>query len=158
MNSLTQINTPRKLSSLETIELAMDEVCRTMKVEVSKGFFITLAISELASNMIRHGSSNATLVDDLTVKVFSTTKSIKVVLEDRCDPLPKTVVNQLLVNDGTITNYDTAIQNLPESGWGLDLIHSAASSVSYERKEHKNVYEVAFDLLSNEQITCAPLA
>lgn len=146
MNSLKQINTARKLSSLEAIELAMDDVCRTLDIEGTKAYFITLAISELASNMIRHGSSGNESPDDLKVEVFSASKSITVVLEDRCDALPETVVSQLIENDGTVRDYDTTLENLPESGWGLDLVHSAASSVSYKRKQHKNVYEVAFEL------------
>ena len=148
MNSLKHITTARKLSSLETIELAMDDVCRSLNVDPPKAFFITLAISELASNMIRHGSSSSKSSDDLTVEVFSSSKSITVVLEDRCDPIPKAVVNNFIVNDGTISEYDTTICNIPESGWGLDLVHSAASSVLYKRKKHTNSYEVAFELVS----------
>jgi anti-sigma regulatory factor (Ser/Thr protein kinase) len=146
MNSLKHITTARKLSSLETIELAMDDVCRTLDVDGPKAFFITLAISELASNMIRHGSSSSKSSDDLTVEVFST--SITVVLEDRCDPIPKAVAKNFIENDGTISEYDTTLCNLPESGWGLDLVHSAASSVLYKRKQHRNIYEVAFELMS----------
>ena len=152
MNSLKQINTVRKLSSLEAIELAMDEVCRTLDVEGSKAFFITLAISELASNMIRHGSSSCNAsADDLNIEVFSTAESIVVVLEDCSDPLPKPVIKRLTENDGKISEYDTTLCNLPESGWGLDLVHSAAASVSYKRKMHKNVYEVAFELDSTAE-------
>lgn len=150
MNSLKQITTARKLSSLEGIELVMDDVCRNLGVEGTKAYFITLAISELASNMIRHASRSRKLPDDLFVEVFTTAKSIIVVLEDRCEPLSKHVVSILTENDGTISEYDTTIRNLPESGWGLDLLHTAANSVSYKRKEDKNVYEVAFDLMSSE--------
>ena len=158
MNSLKQMNTARKLSSLETIELAMDDVCRTLDVEGSKAYFITLAISELASNMIRHGSSCNKASDELSVEVFSTSASITVVLEDRCDALSNSVIDQLMENDGKVTDYDTAVANLPESGWGLDIIHSAASSVSYKRKRHKNVYEVAFELLATDQLLKMPAA
>lgn len=146
MNSLKQITTARKLSSLEAIELAMDEVCQTLNIEGVKAYFITLAISELASNMIRHGSSGSRAPDDITVEVFSEPLIITVVLEDRCDALPQAVVSQLVENDGTIRVYDTTLENLPESGWGLDLVHSAASSVIYKRKKHKNVYEVIFEV------------
>ena len=153
MNSLKQINSVRMLSSLEAIELGMDEVCRTLDVEGSKAFFITLAISELASNMIRHGCNGSNLSsDNISVEVFSSSELITVVLEDCCDPLPKKVVKKLTENDGTISEYDKSLANLPESGWGLDLVHNAALSVSYKRKQNKNVYEVVFGISPEDKL------
>lgn len=149
MNSLKQLNTRRELASLEKIELAIDEVCHDLKIEGTAAYFITLAISELASNMIRHGKHENQLQDDLVVEVFSSNESIKVVLKDHCRPLSNTVQRQLLERDGTVRQYDTSIQNIPESGWGLDLIHSAASSVSYCRAAERNVYELGFKIEAN---------
>lgn len=146
MNSMMQLNTKRVLASLEEIELAIDDVCRKLEVEGTAAYFITLAISELASNMIRHGKQENSQMDDLNVEVFTSDGSLKIVLEDSCKPLSKTVIRQLVERDGTIAQYDTSIPNIPESGWGLDLIHNAASSVSYCRTDERNVYELAFKL------------
>lgn len=152
MNTLRKIQTARKLSSLQSIELAINDACMTLGVEQSRAYFITLAISELASNMIRHGCSNSTLPDELFVEVLSSSTSLKVVMADGCDPLPSDIVNKLIAHDGTIAPFDTTICNLPESGWGLDLIHSAAESVAYRRKKQQNVYEVAFELESSNPV------
>lgn len=148
MNSLKQLSAARKLSSLEVIELAVEEVCENLSVEGTRAYFITLAVSELASNMIRHGRSGHSVTDELTVEIHSTDTTIKVVLKDCCEPLPRVVITQLTDNDGTIRNYDTTLCNLPESGWGLDLVHSAATSVTYDRRSNRNVYEVVFDITS----------
>lgn len=154
---MKQINTKRELSSLEQIELAIDDVCCELKIEGTKAYFITLAISELASNMIRHGKKQDNqLTDDLNVEVFSCDESLKVVMADHCQPLSDKMIHKLVERDGTVRQYDTSIPNIPESGWGLDLIHSAASSVTYSRVEESNVYELAFKIeaapASNEGI------
>ena len=145
MNTLKKITTTRTLSSLESIELAVEDVCLTLDIKGSHANFITLAISELASNMIIHGGGSVKSPDNLTVKIYSSRASVTVVMEDGCEPLPVAVVKRLEENSGVVSEYDTTISNLPESGWGLDLISSAASSVSYQRKNQKNIYELAFE-------------
>ena len=149
MNTLKQITTTRTLSSLELIEMTIEDACLTLNVNGNQAYFITLAISELACNMIVHGGSTNKSPDDLTIKVFSSTASITVVVEDECDPLTNAVEKKLVENSGTVSEYDTTVSNLPECGWGLDLIHSAAVSVSYQRKNQKNVYELAFERMES---------
>jgi len=49
--------------------------------------------------------------------------------------------------DIDIASLDDILE-LPESGWGIQLIKSVCDEVSYNRVADKNVYKLTFDLSS----------
>jgi len=143
---IKQLEIGRELVSLEAIEQVITDICESDGIEEISTYFITLAITELASNMVRHGEPDNRVEDQLSVKVFTSDTLFKVILTDSCLPLPETVVNLLINSDIKFPHPGDSIESIPESGWGLDLIHSAAHSFTYTRFDNRNVYELVFKI------------
>ena len=110
-----------------------------------------LAVVELLTNIINHsdGAAQRGLInircrytgDDFTVTISEsgTALSAKVVraYTDEIVSMPEV----------DVSNLDDILE-LPESGWGIQLIKSVCDEVSYNRVADKNVYKMTFDLSS----------
>lgn len=143
---IRSINASRVIASLTDIELLIEEACRDLEVEDVEAFHVTLAVSEMASNIIRHSEFDSKLEDCLVVEVYSALSTIKVLLIDHCNELCDALVEQMVNREGSVAPHHARLEDVPESGWGLGLIHSAANSVVYRREDGCNLYELVFAL------------
>ena len=108
---------------------------------------IELAIVELLNNIVNY-SENTPAGSWITIHVRLADTSLKVVVSDRSDALGSELAG--LYTDKTVSmpTLDIGVAELPESGWGIQLIKSACDDVSYRRSGQTNLYELTFDLAS----------
>ena len=84
----------------------------------------------------------------ITIHLRLTEASLAVVVSDRGDALGSELAK--LYTDETVSmpTLDIGVADLPESGWGIQLIKSACDRISYRRSNQTNLYELTFDLTS----------
>lgn len=108
---------------------------------------LELAVVELLNNIINY-SANTPSDSWITIHVRLTEASLAVVVSDRGDALGSELAK--LYTDETVSmpTLDIGVADLPESGWGIQLIKSACDRISYRRSNQTNLYELTFDLTS----------
>ena len=108
---------------------------------------LELAVVELLNNIINY-SANTPSDSWITIHVRLTEASLAVVVSDRGDALGSELAK--LYTDETVSmpTLDIGVADLPESGWGMQLIKSACDRISYRRSNQTNLYELTFDLTS----------
>ena len=108
---------------------------------------LELAVVELLNNIINY-SANLPSDSWITIHVRLTETSLAVVVSDRGDALGSELAK--LYTDETVSmpTLDIGVADLPESGWGMQLIKSACDRISYRRSNQTNLYELTFDLTS----------
>ena len=108
---------------------------------------LELAVVELLNNIINY-SANLPSDSWITIHVRLTEASLAVVVSDRGDALGSELAK--LYTDETVSMpmLDIGVADLPESGWGMQLIKSACDRISYRRSNQTNLYELTFDLTS----------
>lgn len=108
---------------------------------------LELAVVELLNNIINY-SANTPSDSWVTIHVRLTEASLAVVVSDRGDALGSELAK--LYTDETVSmpTLDIGVADLPESGWGMQLIKSACDRISYRRSNQTNLYELTFDLTS----------
>lgn len=108
---------------------------------------LELAVVELLNNIINY-SANTPSDSWVTIHVRLTEASLAVVVSDRGDALGSELAK--LYTDETVSmpTLDIGVADLPESGWGIQLIKSACDRISYRRSNQTNLYELTFDLTS----------
>lgn len=107
---------------------------------------IELAVVELLNNIVNYSGAAPETPIDIQCRFnggdFSVT--ISAVGQELSEELAREYASDSINMPG----LDTGIDNLPESGWGIQLIKSACDKVSYQRVKNKNVYKLIFDLSS----------
>ena len=108
---------------------------------------LELAVVELLNNIINY-SANLPSDSWITIHLRLTEASLAVVVSDRGDALGSELAK--LYTDETVSmpTLDIGVADLPESGWGMQLIKSACDRISYRRSNQTNLYELTFDLTS----------
>lgn len=106
---------------------------------------VELAIVELLTNIIRH--SKEVPVDGLIeLNCRQAAARFTVTVSDRGQALSSDVASEYANDSVIMPSLDLGIDELPESGWGIQLIKSACDQVSYKRSNEKNIYKLSFDL------------
>ena len=108
---------------------------------------LELATVELLNNIVNY-SSNQSSDSWITIHVSLTDTSLLVVVSDRSGALSSKLAELYTDKCVSMPTIDIGIDDLPESGWGVQLIKSACDEVSYRRSNQTNIYELTFDLMS----------
>ena len=119
------------------------------KGEASKN--MELAVVELLTNVINH-SEGAAKNALISIRCKYTGDDFAVTVSDSGRALSANVASAytdevVSMPDIDVTSLDDILE-LPESGWGIQLIKSVCDEVSYNRVADKNVYKLTFDLSS----------
>ena len=108
---------------------------------------LELAVVELLNNIINY-SANTPSDSWITIHVRLTEASLAVVVSDRGDALGSELAKLYTDEIVSMPTLDIGVADLPESGWGIQLIKSACDRISYRRSNQTNLYELTFDLTS----------
>ena len=106
---------------------------------------IELAVVELLTNITGYAKVAS---DDALIRLHCQFEGgdFKITVSERGRALSANLA-QVYSNDKvSMPDISQSIDNLPESGWGIQLIKSVCDKVSYRRVKDKNVYELIFDL------------
>ncbi|MDY0040525.1 MAG: ATP-binding protein [Desulforhabdus sp.] len=120
-----------RLEHVALLGLAVRSICAPLPLSPTEVYQIELSVVEAANNIIKHAYRGQ---PGHAVEVIATISADHLIVEI-CDsgiPIPK--------ERRTAADYDpTDVLNLPESGMGLHIIHTAMDKVEYERHGHKNI-------------------
>ncbi len=106
---------------------------------------VELAVVELLNNIINY--SKDVPVDGLIeLNCRFVDPDFTVTVSDRGQEIDNVVANEYSKDDIRMPSVDISIVDLPESGWGIQLIKSACDEISYRRSKGKNIYRLSFDL------------
>lgn len=126
-------------------------LCSLTGSDYSRAKNMELAIVELLNNIINYGKSqqSGTLIDlhckfddgDFVVTVSHRGQALE-------PNVASAYTNETIEMPGVGVDIEVGIPDLPECGWGIQLIKSACDEVDYRRVGEKNVYQLSFSLLS----------
>ncbi len=108
--------------------------------------FTTLAIIEAMANTFEHGFQSIEISDpEIRITISKVAQKVTATIKDSGDTIPKNVLEQMSNTGVNMPSTDVSNDDLPVSGWGLNLINSATSSVRYYQIENLNHLELTFD-------------
>ena len=139
------IQIPRMLCHLHEAESLVHDVCAVIDMQPKQAYFVTLAVSELISNIVRHGVSRH-CPDVVDMRLERLVDKLVIVVEDHCDALSETVAARYQATTDDAFSNSLTVEDCAESGWGVDLIASTATSVHYARLGERNRMEMQFDI------------
>jgi len=121
-------------------------LCGELDLAAVKPSSVELAVVEAVNNSIIHAyqseSGNAV---DVTFEYFADRLSIKI--KDYGKPMPNSVAVRL--SGRAVTQpIDVPKQDLPESGWGIELLKAICDQVSYQSLHSGNTTSLSFKLAS----------
>ena len=100
---------------------------------------VKIALAEAINNVVEHAYAGVAAAD-VQIDCSLCAKKLVIQITDTGDPMP-----ELRIPSGTPPSVDTALQDLPEGGFGWHLIHQLASDIQYERKSGGNLLCLRFD-------------
>lgn len=136
---------PRQLSRLYEVESLVERVCTDEGIDSRQTYFVTLAVSELVSNIVRHGICDST-PDVVELSLVREKSELRIVVEDFCRVLPGAITERYALAAPEPVVVPTSIEACAESGRGVDLILRTATSVKYTRCGTRNRMELCFSL------------
>jgi len=115
-----------------------------LDLAAAKPSSVELAVVEAVNNSIEHAyrfePGNSV---DVTFEFFDDCLNIKI--KDYGEPMPSSVAVQL--SDGAVLpRLDVPKHDLPESGWGIELLKTICDKVSYQRLQSENTVSLSFKL------------
>ncbi len=109
--------------------------------------FVTLSIVEALANVFEHGleskETSGKSESNVIINIARKASCSVVEIIDNGEPAPSTVREKLANNGSTMPDINAS--ELPDSGWGLNLIQFAASTIKYSTENGLNYLELTFD-------------
>ena len=130
------------LESLSDTQMEIENLMQDLFADDIKLNFVTLSIIEVLANVFEHGSEDANNVVLAISKVDSVATAT---IKDDGKQIPDKVIAVMSGQSMTMPDIDVQLDELPDSGWGLNLIQHACSSVNYRRDNNRNYLELNFD-------------
>lgn len=132
------------LSQVQHVGEAVRVLCSHLDLIAAKPSSVELAVVEAVNNSIEHAySSESGNSVDVSFEYDADCLSIKI-----CDygaPMPKSIAGQLS-SDIHMPSEAVEMDDLPVSGWGMQLLKSVCDEVSYHRQHSRNTLSLSFKL------------
>jgi len=142
-NKICSLTLPNRLSSLLVAERVVESVCLQANSSDKDTSAIVLAMSEALCNIIQYGFDSQ---DEQEIKLdISINKSVlNIMINDEGVAVPSSIVDQYNEGRVTLPSLDVATEDLPDSGWGINILLMTAKNVRYTRTSTGNQLELQF--------------
>ncbi len=109
---------------------------------------VELLVSELLTNVIKHSEPDGNNQPEFPVglTVIADRDILTLSVSEIGKPMSYDVVRRYTDTRIEMPSTDQDLPDLPESGWGVQLIKSICNDISYERLDDSNVLHLCFDL------------
>lgn len=109
---------------------------------------VELLVSELLTNVIKHSVPDENTQHEFPVglTVVADGDNLTLSVSEIGKPMSCDVVRSYTDTQIEMPASEGDIFELPESGWGVQLIKSICNDISYERLDDSNVLHLCFDL------------
>lgn len=134
---------PNDLRSLLLAERVVESVCQQIKIKDSETTSILLATSEALCNVIQYGYGEET-GRDIIFDICVNRSVLTIRINDEGIEVPNHIVQQYHNATVSMPSVDGNIEELPESGWGVNMLIIAAEEVRYSRTMTGNQLEIDF--------------
>lgn len=135
-------------SDLQQVELlgkAIQGLCKELSFEHASINQVELAVIESVNNCIEHAYSyKKGFSVDLELDVNCS--QLIIAIRDHGIPMTPEVVRELIDPEVHMQKPGTDLQQLPESGWGMQLVKTTCDAISYDRRYSCNTIELIFEL------------
>lgn len=129
---------------VQHVGVAVRCLCGQLDLAAVKPSSVELAVVEAVNNSIIHAYQSETGNSvDVTFEYVEDSLSIHV--KDYGEPMPKSVAGQLSGRP-VVQRLDVPKQDLPESGWGIELLKAICDKVSYQSVHGGNTISLSFKL------------
>jgi len=149
---LCTMHVPPELTSLLLAERMVESVCLQAGSSDKETTEIVLAVSEVLCNVIDYGCLEDS-GEEITVEAILVNKSLFVLINDPGIEVPEQVVRQLHEHRVSMPSIDVDSEDLPVSGWGVNIVLMTAKRVRYQRINNGNSTELEFQLGGKIQAT-----
>lgn len=105
---------------------------------------VELALVELLTNIIDHGDAGED--SEISIHCLYSDELFTIDVTDGGCPLSSEQALAYTNDQVTMPDFESSIDALPESGWGIQLIKSTCDQVVYQREGQRNKYQLSFDL------------
>lgn len=121
-------------------------LCNQLVLADAKPTGVELAVVEAVNNSIEHAylSESGNSVD---VAFEYNNKCLTIEVKDNGIPIPNGVVERF-ANESAMPSVAVSTNDLPESGWGLELLKTICDDVSYQSQQDGNTLSLSFNLAS----------
>lgn len=131
-------------SQVQHIGAVVRCLCGQLELAAVKPSSVELAVVEAVNNSIIHAyHSKAGNPVDVTFEYHADCLSIQI--KDYGEPMPKSVAVRLTGRE-VKKNLDVPKNDLPESGWGIELLKAICDKVSYQSLSSGNTISLSFKL------------
>ncbi len=127
------LTVPGVLDSLKSIRDYVTNAADTAGLDKKASYSLSLAVDEVATNIIIHGYEEAGLTGDITIASHITPQNLKIVLEDigiEYDPTQRDLPSE--------EDLNLPLEERPIGGLGIMLTLDGVDEFSYERVENHN--------------------
>jgi len=110
---------------------------------------VELLVSELLTNVIKHSVPDDNAHEHefpVGLTVLAEGDNLTLSVSEIGKPMESDVVKRYTDTHIEMPAHEGDVFELPESGWGVQLIKSICNDISYERLDDSNVLHLCFDL------------
>ena len=130
---------PANLAALSSIRHLVTQACLEAELDESATYRLTLAVDEIATNIITHGYQEQGLTGDIVISIEATEQTLTVILEDTgiaYDPRTRGMP--------TAEDLDKPLSERDIGGLGIYLALQGVDRFDYQRCEqvNRNILEV----------------
>lgn len=144
---------PCSLEGIAAWESEIEHFVAELSPDDQQVYLISLSIVEVLTNIVEHGFAGSRSKDSrIQIALSGTDEAIEVTVTDNASAPPTGTVDKLHTRSGTMPSLETSLEELPVSGWGLNIIASVASSIHYERLVGGNLLRLVFPTLSADEV------
>ena len=136
---------PNELRSLLLVERVIESICQQTKTNASETSSILLATSEALCNVIEYSYGDEK-GREIILEVSLCGSLLTVSIFDEGYEVPHNIVQQYRDATVSMPSIDVECDDLPESGWGVNMLVLAAEEVRYSRTVTGNQLEIDFKL------------
>jgi len=150
-----QIEVPCQFEDISQANVRLEQLVADYFEDPDYIYLITLSIVEILCNVVEHGyGSNPPANESVRIEFKSVGKGLSVCLKDHAPELPEGIAEHLTTGRISMPAIDQGTENLPESGWGLNIVTSTASRIEYTRQGSSNITTLEFDESPPINLSC----
>lgn len=142
---LCVLQVPAEFPSLTLVEKTTESLCSEIPLGASVTDAIVLSVSEAMNNALRHGNLSG-VAPLMLIRYYQDEDVLQVCLSDTGNALPETLVRRYCAHIVDMPLTTGLTEDLPEGGWGVNLILQGCTSVSYQRVATLNHLTLSFAL------------
>lgn len=142
----TSLEIPCTFEGISEHEPDVERLVQQLIKDDDQVYLISLSVVEVLCNIVEHGfKGHAAPGECILVSMQASATHLDITVVDKAAPPPARTIEHLTSQHNAMPSLEQPVADLPESGWGLNIIAHTASSIDYERTADSNVLTLCFN-------------